>query len=152
MVVVFLIFEEPQLLILVTLTTMYVQLTSKSTLDAPISLSPEIYKDMNLQRRETCLSFYPLCIPVLGIQLLLNRFLFKRLCLLGVSLVAQWLRILLPMQGTRVQALARKILHATEQLSPCTTTTESELQSPRATTTEAHAPRTRAPQQEKPPE
>ena len=35
------------------------------------------------------------------------------------SLVAQWLRIRLSMQGTRVQYLARKIPHAAEQLSPC---------------------------------
>ena len=28
------------------------------------------------------------------------------------------------MQGTRVRALVRKIPHVTEQLSPCTTTTE----------------------------
>ena len=54
----------------------------------------------------------------------------------GTSLVAQWLRILLPMQGTQVRALVRKISHAAEQLSPCTTTTEPELWSPRATTTE----------------
>ena len=41
---------------------------------------------------------------------------------LGASLVAQWLRICLPMQGTRVQALVQE--HPTEQLSPCATTTE----------------------------
>ena len=40
------------------------------------------------------------------------------------SLVAQWLRILLPMQGTQVRALSWTIPHAVEQLSPCTTTTE----------------------------
>ena len=34
------------------------------------------------------------------------------------SLVAQWLRIYLLMQGTRVQALVWKIPHATEQLGP----------------------------------
>ena len=56
----------------------------------------------------------------------------------GASLVAQWLRIHLPTQGTRVRALGRKIPHAVEQLSPCTTATE------------ARVPRARAPQQEKP--
>ena len=35
------------------------------------------------------------------------------------SLVVQWIRICLPMEGTQVQSLARKIPHATEQLSPC---------------------------------
>ena len=67
--------------------------------------------------------------------------------------MAQWLRIRLPMQGTRVRALAA------EQLSPCPTTTEShsrprepQLLSPHATTTEARVPRARAPQQEKPPQ
>ena len=32
------------------------------------------------------------------------------------SLVAQWLRICLPVQGTRVRALVGKIPHAAEQL------------------------------------
>ena len=40
------------------------------------------------------------------------------------SLVVQWLRIRLPVQGTRVQALVWKIPHAAEQLSPCATTPE----------------------------
>ena len=44
-----------------------------------------------------------------------------------------------------------KIPHAAEQLSPCATTTEPGLQSPRATTTEASAPTAHAPQ-EKPPQ
>ena len=43
---------------------------------------------------------------------------------------------------------ARKIPHATEQLSPRATTTKPALYSPRATTTEFHAPRARAPQRE----
>ena len=70
----------------------------------------------------------------------------------GASLVVQWLRILLPMQGTQVQAWSGKISHAAEQLSPCATTTEPALQSPRATPTEAFAPRAHALQQEKPPQ
>ena len=59
--------------------------------------------------------------------------------------MAQWLRIHLPMQGTRVRALVQEdpIPHAAEQLSPCATTTE-----PACHTTEAHAPRAYAPQQE----
>ena len=43
------------------------------------------------------------------------------------SLVAQWLRIRLSMQGTQVRALVRKIPRAVEQLSPCATTTEPAL-------------------------
>ena len=43
------------------------------------------------------------------------------------SLVAQWLRICLPMQGTWVWALDREDPTAAEQLSPCTTTTEPAL-------------------------
>ena len=38
------------------------------------------------------------------------------------SLVAQWLRVRLPMQGTQVRALVQE--DATEQVSPCATTTE----------------------------
>ena len=43
----------------------------------------------------------------------------------GISLVVQWLRIHLPMQGTQVRS--GKIPHAAEQLSPCATTTEAAL-------------------------
>ena len=46
----------------------------------------------------------------------------------GTSLVVQWLRIHLPMQGTWVRALGSgKIPHVVEQLSPCATTTEPAL-------------------------
>ena len=45
----------------------------------------------------------------------------------GTSLVVQWLRIRLQMQGTRVGSLVWKIPHATEQQSPCATTTEPVL-------------------------
>ena len=40
------------------------------------------------------------------------------------SLVAQWLRICLPMQGTQVRALVWEDPHAPEQLGPWATTTE----------------------------
>ena len=43
---------------------------------------------------------------------------------IGASLVAQWLRICLPMQGTRVRALVWKIPHAAERLGPWATITE----------------------------
>ena len=56
--------------------------------------------------------------------------------LVGTSLVVQWVGICLPVQGTVVQSLVGKILHAVEQLSPCATTTE-----PAAATTEACTPR-----------
>ena len=46
---------------------------------------------------------------------------------LETSLVAQWLRIHLSMQGTRFEPWSRKIPHAAEQLSPCATTTEPAL-------------------------
>ena len=45
----------------------------------------------------------------------------------GTSLVVQWLRILLPMQGTQFEPWSRKIPHAVEQLSLCATTTEPAL-------------------------
>ena len=56
----------------------------------------------------------------------------------GASLVAQWLRICLPMQGTGVRSLVRED-------PTCRRTTK-----PVATTTEACVPRARALQQEKP--
>ena len=43
------------------------------------------------------------------------------------SLVSQWLRIHLPMQGTWIRALVQEDPHAMEQLSPCATTTEPAL-------------------------
>ena len=97
----------------------------------------------------------------------------------GTSLVAQWLRIRLPMQGTRVWALTREDptccgatkpvrhnywactldpashnywAHVLQLLSLCSRAHEPQLLSPRATTTEAHTPRDCAPQQEKPPQ
>ena len=45
----------------------------------------------------------------------------------GASLVAQWLRIRLSMQGTPFNPWSRKIPHGAEQLSPCATTTEPAL-------------------------
>ena len=83
------------------------------------------------------------------------------------SLVAQWLRIRLPMQGTRVRALVQEdpirgratkpVCHncwacALEAASHNYWAHVPQLLSPHATTTEARAPRARAPQQEKPPQ
>ena len=85
---------------------------------------------------------------------------------IGTSLMAQWLRICLPMQGTWVQALvwedptcrgAAKPMHhnywahVPKLLKPvCPRALVPQLLSPRTTTTEAHEPRAHAPQQEKP--
>ena len=44
--------------------------------------------------------------------------------------MAQWLRIRLPWQETRVQALVQEDPTYREQLSPCTTTTEPERLEP----------------------
>ena len=66
---------------------------------------------------------------------------------------AQWLRIRLPMQGTRFETWSGKIPHAAEQLSPWATTTEpachsyywsSHAWSPCSATREATAMRSRA--------
>ena len=71
----------------------------------------------------------------------------------------QWLRIRLPMQGTRVRALVREdptrcgaTKPVLQLLSLCSRARKPQLLSPRATTTEARAPRVRALQQEKPPQ
>ena len=45
----------------------------------------------------------------------------------GTSLVVQWVRIHLPLQGTRFNPQYGKIPHAIEQLNQCTATTEPEL-------------------------
>ena len=74
--------------------------------------------------------------------------------------MAQWLRILLPMQGTRVQSLVQEDptchretkAHAPQLLSLCSRARKPQLLSLHATTTEARAPRAHAPQQEKPPQ
>ena len=86
---------------------------------------------------------------------------------MGASLVVQWLRICLPIQGTRVRALVREdptcrgatkpALHnywawALQPASHNYWGCVPQLLSPRATTTETHAPRARAQQQEKPPQ
>ena len=74
------------------------------------------------------------------------------------SLVVQWLRIHLPMQETRVWALVREDPTCRGTTKPvchnywacALEPTSHNYWRPRATTTEAHAPRARAPQQEKP--
>ena len=76
----------------------------------------------------------------------------------GTSLVAQWLRIHLPMQGTWVQALVQEDPTCHRATKPCapqllslrSRAREPQLLNPQAATTEACAPRVRAPQQEKP--
>ena len=79
---------------------------------------------------------------------------------IGTSLVVQWLRIRLPMQGTRVRSLVREdptCCRATKPVHPqllslCSRAREPQLLSPRATTNEACVPRAHVPQQEKPPQ
>ena len=114
---------------------------------------------------------------VSGNDLILSSLTIK--CSIGTSPVAQWLRIRLPMQGTRVRAPVREdptchgatkpVRHnywacaleptshncwarVPQLLSLRSRAREPQLLSPRAATTEAHAPRARAPQQEKPPQ
>ena len=78
----------------------------------------------------------------------------------GASLAAQWLRIHLPMQGTRVRALVREDPTCHGATKPvrhnywaCALEPASHnYWSPRATTTEACVPRAHAPQREKPPQ
>ena len=67
----------------------------------------------------------------------------------GASLVIQWLRIRLAMQGRPVQSL---VPHVTEQLSTCNTAPEPMRWSLEATMTEACEPGASAPQQEKLPQ
>ena len=71
--------------------------------------------------------------------------------------MVQWLRICLPMQGTRVRALVWEDptcrgARTQQLLSLRSRAREPRLLSPRATTTAAHAPRAQALQQEKPPQ
>ena len=68
------------------------------------------------------------------------------------SLVAQWLGVRLPMQGTRFDPWSGRIPHAAEQLSPFATAAVPALWSPRAETAEARVPGACAPWQEKPPQ
>ena len=58
----------------------------------------------------------------------------------GISLVAQWQRIHLAMQGHRFDSSSGKIPHALEQLSLCATTVEPVLRSSGAATPEARVP------------
>ena len=64
--------------------------------------------------------------------------------------MAQWLGIRLPMQGTRVRAWVREDPTCHRATKPVTRVPQ--LRSPCAATTEACTPRTRALQQEKPPQ
>ena len=72
--------------------------------------------------------------------------------------MAQWLRIRLPMQRTRVQALVRedstcrRVARVSQILSLRSRARKPQLLSLHATTTEARAPTACVPQQEKPPQ
>ena len=74
----------------------------------------------------------------------------------GTSLVAQWLRIRLPMQGTRVRSLVQEDPTCHRATKPvhhnywacALEPTNHNYWSPRAATTEARTPRARAPQRE----
>ena len=70
---------------------------------------------------------------------------------IGASLVAQWLRICLPMQGTRVRALGQEDPICRGATKPVRHNYWACTLEPWATTTEARVPRARALQQEKPP-
>ena len=85
-------------------------------------------------------------------------FKFKMNC--RTSLVAQWLRICLPMQGARVRALVREDPTCRGASKPVHRNYWACALQPAShhywahvlPTTEAHMPRARAPQQEKPPQ
>ena len=62
---------------------------------------------------------------------------------IGISLVVQWIRICLPMQGMCVDPWSGKIPHATEKLNLWVTSTEPELWSPFSAIREAVAMRSR---------
>ena len=71
------------------------------------------------------------------------------------SLVAQWLRLHLPMQGTRVRALVQEDPTCRGATKPVRHNywgyaLEPQLLSPHAATTESHTPRVHALQQKKP--
>ena len=74
---------------------------------------------------------------------------------MGASLVAQWLRIRLPVQGTRVRSLVWEdptCRRATKPMRHNYWAHAPQLLSLRAATTEPCMPRARALQQEKPPQ
>ena len=66
--------------------------------------------------------------------------------------MAQWLKILLPIQGTRIQALVQEDPTCRGATKPMHHNYWACALEPQATTTEARVPRARAPQQEKPPQ
>ena len=66
------------------------------------------------------------------------------------SLVAQWLRSHLVMQGTLLQSLVQEDPTCCGVAEPVATSGEPVLESPGATATEAHAPRACAPGEGKP--
>ena len=71
---------------------------------------------------------------------------------LGASLVAQWLRIHLPMQGTRVRALVQEDPTCHGATKPMHHNYWACAQEPTCTMTEAHVPRACALQQKNPPQ
>ena len=91
--------------------------------------------------KSTLAHCFSLSLPFLAFIILLHFPIKSRKT--GTSLVAQWLRIRLPMQGTRVWALVREdpTCHgATKPVHHNYWACEPQLLSPRATTTEACMP------------
>ena len=85
--------------------------------------------------------------------LLLSYNLFRTLeCIIGASLVAQWLRIGLPVQGTRVRALVWEDPTCRGATKPVSHNYWAWALEPTNHNYWAHVPRARAPQQEKPPQ
>ena len=81
-----------------------------------------------------------------------SRCSFKMIILIGASLVAQWLRIRLPTQGTRVRALVREDPTCHRATKPVRHNYWACALEPVCHNYRTRAPRARAPQQEKPPQ
>ena len=79
-----------------------------------------------------------------------KRLLSKIQRTLGTSLVTQWMRICLLLQGTWVQSLVQEDPTSSGATKPTHHNYRAHTLEPRAATTEAHELRACAPQQEKP--
>lgn len=86
-----------------------------------------------------------------SLKYVVNKLLFIKITELWTSLVVQWIRTRLLMQGTQVQPPVRESSAATEHWSLCATAPEPLPWSLHVTQTGAHEPGACAPEQEKAP-